>query len=110
MATFKNLDKDGDGKVDHFVVEIRNDIGSGSARLKEMSIDGVAIPVDKIDLTVGNRPSRKFDPTTEIYSEYGDIIKIEVEKKGGLKKGDHSLGVKAGIDWEEQTISFKGTI
>jgi hypothetical protein len=38
------------------------------------------------------------------------MIKIEVERKGGLKKGDHSLGVKAAIGWEEQTISFKGTI
>ena len=110
MTTFRNLDKDGDGKVDHFVVEIRNDIGTGSARVKEMSIDGVAIPVDKISLTVGNRPPRKFDPTIEIYSEYGDAIKIEVEKKGGLKKGDHSLGVRASIDWEEQTVSFKGSI
>ncbi len=110
MATFKNLDKDGDGKPDHFTVEIRNDIGTGSATLKEMTIDGVAIPADKITLTVGNRPPRKFQPPTEIYSEYGETIKIEVEKKGGLKKGEHSLGVKASIGWEEQTVSFKGTI
>lgn len=110
LVTFRNLDKTEDGKFDHFVVELKNDIGTGSATIKEIIIDGVAVPPEKISLTVGNRPARKFDPASEIYSEYGDTISMEIEKEGGLEKGEHSIGLRAAIGWQEQTITFKGTI
>ena len=41
MVAFKNLDNDDDGKIDHIAIEMRNDIGTGSAALKEVLIDGV---------------------------------------------------------------------
>jgi len=110
MVVFRNLDKDGDGKVDHFVVEIQNDIGTGSATIKEITIDGVSIPPEKITLIIGNRPPRSFDPSSEIYSVYGDKIQMEVEKEGGLEKGEHTLGVRAAVGWQEQTVTLRGSI
>ena len=110
MVSFKNLDKDDDGNIDHIAIEMRNDIGTGSASLKEISIDGVSIPPEKISLIVGNRPPRKFDPTSEIYSEYGDMIVFEVERENPLKEGEHNLGIRAAVGWREQTITLKGNL
>ena len=110
MVTFKNLDKDGDGKIDHAVVEMRNDIGTGSATVKEIMIDGVTVPPEKIILTIGNRPPRSFDPASEIYSEYGDTILFEMENDGGLAPGEHSLGLRASVGWREQTVTLKGNL
>jgi len=110
LVTFRNLDKDGDGKDDHVIVEIRNDIGTGSATIKEVTIDGVAVPPEKISLKVGDRPARSFDPTSEIYSEYGETISLEIQKEGGLEKGEHALGLRAAVGWQEQTVTFKGTL
>lgn len=110
MVSFKNLDKDDDGKIDHIAVEMRNDIGTGSAALKEILIDGVSVPPEKISLIVGNRPPRKFDPSSEIYSEYGDVIVFEVERESSLEDGEHSLGIKAAVGWREQTITLKGNL
>jgi hypothetical protein len=110
LVTFRNEDKDEDGKIDHLIVELRNDIGTGSATIKEVQIDGVAIRAEKITLTIGSRPARKFDPTAEIHSEYGDTIRLEMEKDGGLEKGEHSVGLKAAVGWAEQMVTFKGTI
>lgn len=110
MVTFKNLDKDEDGKIDHFSVEMRNDMGTGSATLKEIMIDGVSIPAGRVNLIVGSRPARKLDPATEIYSEYGDLIVFEVEKEGGLEKGEHSLGIRAAVGWRESTVTLKGEL
>ncbi len=110
LVVFRNLDKDGDGRFDHFVAELRNDIGTGSATIREITIDGISIPPKKITLTIGNRPTRSFDPSSEIYSVYGDKILIEVEKEGGLKEGEHALGLRAAIGWEQRTVTFKGSI
>lgn len=110
MADFSNIDKDGDGEMDHFVVDIKNDIGTGSATIKELKIDGVPIPPEKVQLVIGNRPAKDFDPTSEIYSTYGDKISIHVEKEGGLEEGEHSLQVTAAIGWRTQAVSFKGEI
>jgi hypothetical protein len=110
LVTFKNLDKDGDGKIDHAIVEMRNDIGTGSATVKEIMIDGVAVPPEKITLTIGNRPPRSFDPASEIYSEYGDTILFEMQKEGGLTPGEHSLGLRASLGWREQTVTLKGNL
>ncbi len=110
MVVFKNLDKDADGKMDHVVVEIPNDMGTGSARIREVKLDGVAIPCEKVTVTVGSRPSRTLDPASEIYSEYGDTIKLEIPKDGGLTKGEHVLGITASIGWREQLVNLKGTL
>jgi len=110
LVSFKNLDKDGDGNIDHVAIEMRNDIGTGSASLKELLIDGVSVPPEKINLIVGNRPPRKFDPASEIYSEYGDSIVFEVEREKGLEKGEHALGIRAAVGWREQTITLKGNL
>lgn len=110
LVTFRNLDKDGDGKTDHIAVEMRNDIGTGSATVKEVMIDGVSVPAGRIILTIGTRPPRSFNPATEIYSEYGDTILFEIAKDGGLSPGEHSLGLKAAVGWREQTVTLKGNL
>jgi hypothetical protein len=110
MVSFKNLDKDDDGDIDHIAIEMRNDIGTGSAALKEIILDGVSVPPEKISLIVGNRPPRKFDPTSEIYSEYGDMIVLEVERENPLEEGEHSFGIRAAVGWREQTITLKGNL
>jgi hypothetical protein len=109
-VSFKNLDKDDDGNIDHIAIEMRNDIGTGSAALKELIIDGVSVPPEKVNLIVGNRPPRKFDPTSEIYSEYGDMIVFEVERDNPLEEGEHSLGIRAAVGWREQTVTLKGNL
>lgn len=110
MVKFENIDAADDGILDHYVVELENDVGTGSAAIQELKMDGEIIPPEKVRLKIGNQSCKPFKPGCVLASRYGDKISIEVEMEGGLEPGEHSLGAKVKLGWICRTVEFKGCI
>ncbi len=60
-----------------------------------VTIDGETLPQNKIEIEVGNQIYNLYQRENETINrwEMGEVAKIIVEKKGGLSKGEHTLGL-----------------
>jgi len=69
----------------------------------ELTVDGEAIPHEKMYVTIGGKTIRMSELENEPVHkwEFGDIGIVKVEKPGGLKPGEHKLHLE-----QEMKISY----
>ena len=95
--TLRNVDVDGDGKVDGYQFDIANPFYTGepvsSVRNLNVSVDGERIGSDKMSFVLrGQRIGIKDVPTLyELLWGFGEVASVYVAKPGGLKKGSHKV-------------------
>ena len=95
--TLRNVDVDGDGKVDGYQFDIANPFYTGepvsSITDVILVIDGERIGSDKMSFVLrGQRIGIKDVPTLyELLWGFGEVASIYVAKPGGLKKGSHKV-------------------
>jgi len=111
-VTFTNVDRNNDGKMDHFLVESTYEGMSGSGSVDEIviSLDGEDIPLDKVKFKAGEGNFESIKPGMFISGSYGDKMTIEVEREGGLGKGKHSLKFISSVSGYPVNFVFEGSI
>jgi len=112
QATFTNVDRDNDGKMDHFLVEFTYEGMSGSGTVGEVaiSLDGEDISPDKVRMKAGEGDFQSVRPGMFISGSYGDKVVIEVAREGGLSKGSHSLKFITSVEGYPVSFVLEGTV
>jgi len=93
----KNVDIDGDGRIDGFQFDLGNPLNTAQpmSAIKDLSlsVDGDKIDPEKISLILRkNRIGlRNVSTIPELWWGYGELISIFVEKAGGLARGKHQF-------------------
>ncbi len=97
----KNVFKNGKAQGFEFGVRLPYYRGVSLSMVQEIevSLDGKTVPQDKVDITVhGNSYTlQQRENETDDRWEMGEVATLFVQKKGGLPKGEHKLGLKINI-------------
>lgn len=93
----KNVDINGDGKVDGFQFNLGGPYHTATPidNIKDFSltVDGERIDPEKISLIIRNNRIKLTNVPTisEIWWRLGEMISVYVEKVGGLQPGEHEI-------------------
>ena len=112
QVTFTNVDRNNDGKIDHFLAELTYEGMSGSGTIGEIaiSLDGEDVSLDKVRMKIGEGDFQPVRPGMFVSGSYGDKIVLEIAKEGGLSKGKHSLRFMGSVSGYPLNFVLEGTV
>ena len=95
----KNVDKNGDGKIDGYQFELGNPYYTANPISSisdfELSVDGEAIPLEKITYIVKEQEidASKGHTFYDVSWGFADVMDVFIEKSGGLGQGNHDMSL-----------------
>jgi Domain of unknown function (DUF6379) len=65
----------------------------------EVSVDGETLPQTDVDITVNGKTYNLQQRENELNDrwEMGDVATLNIKNEGGLKKGEHTIGLKINL-------------
>ena len=94
--SLKNVDLNGDGKMDGFSFEVKNNVQTATLAGLSVEVDGEEYPRDLVGIEVSGRDFkwRSLSSENTVSFPLGETAKITVTKKGGLPLGEHAIRLK----------------
>lgn len=92
-TSMKNIDKDGDGVVDHLQFAITNEVDSGSASIGvKLLIDGTDF-TDRATLQIEKQRPQNLGSYIYISTRQGDRCVVDIDHAGKIKPGKHRVKI-----------------
>ena len=94
--SLKNVDLNGDGEMDGFSFEVKNNVQTATLAGLSVEVDGEEYPRDLVGIEVSGRDfkCRSLSGENTVSVPLGETAKITVTKKDGLPLGEHAIRLK----------------
>jgi len=94
--SLRNVDLNGDGKIDGFSFEVKNNVQTATLAGLSVEVDGEEYPMDRVEIEVSGRNGkwRGLSGENTVSFPLGEIAKIIITKKEGLPLGEHTIRLK----------------